>query len=125
VDVDEALDRQDWFMEIEGPQIYVLFQLHDLNSVDRAREFLRSKPPRSAGNDHEDQTSAVVELTLGRFGTAAVLLRWDNEDFPRCFLIVDSGEHSAMHFSLYSDDIKMLADALEQASEDISPSTTG
>jgi hypothetical protein len=123
VDVDEALDRQEWFIQIDGPQFYLYFQLRDLEAVEHALRFLRSKPPGSASTDRV--YAAVNELTLGRFGAASVLLRRDSEDLPRCFLIVDSGEESTIHVTLYSEDIQMLADALEQVSKEISPSTAG
>jgi len=33
ISVDESLDREEWSVEIDGPQTYLTFQLEDLNVV--------------------------------------------------------------------------------------------
>jgi hypothetical protein len=58
-------------------------------------------------------------LQLGCFGSASVILQWDNEDFPRCFLIVGPNARAVLRVSLFSEDIAMLAEALEQVVEDL------
>jgi hypothetical protein len=100
--VDEALDRNDWSLEVEGPQIYLVFQLEDLRALPAALRFLESGP------DGEGT------LTLGRFGSASVSLLWDNEDFRRCFLVVGPKARSTLRVSLGAEDIDMVIQALRR-----------
>jgi len=123
VDVDEILDREEWLMEITGPQVYLCFQLRDLKAVSCALEFLRSELQPDADRRRKDRSRLGEEVILGRFGTATVSLRRDNEDFPRCFLVVGPKARSTLHVSLASEDIQMLADVLEQVSKDIPAGT--
>ncbi len=119
VAVDASLDREDeWNVEIEGPQVYIVFQLGDPGVLGRALEFLRCYrrgPVKAAGQrDRGDD-----DLVLGRFGASAVSLIWDDEDFARCFLVVGAGARSTMRLSLFGDDIDQLTRALEQAVEGV------
>src|SRR5205085_1352999 len=74
--VDESLDRGDWSVEIDGPQVYLVFQLQDLNIISTALRFLLSGPALTQAHGcrgSRDESS----LTLGRFGSASVSLLWD------------------------------------------------
>jgi hypothetical protein len=117
VSVDEALDQEQWFLELDGPETYLVFQLQDLKVIPAALRFLQSSlRPNSIGaaqRNHKDE----VALALGRFGPAAVSLLKDNEDVPRCFLVVGSKGRSVMRLSLAERDIKMLIEALSQVVE--------
>jgi hypothetical protein len=119
VAVDESLDREDeWNIEIEGPQVYIVFQLGDPGVLRRALEFLRCRrrgPVQAAS--HRDRGDD--DLVLGRFGASSVSLIWDDEDFARCFLVVGPQARSTMRVSLYGEDIDQLIQALEQAVEGI------
>src|SRR2546430_1299220 len=82
VDVDEALDREEWSLEIEGPQTYLVFQLHDLPVISKALHFLQSgsfTKCRTSGPDESEENT----LDLGRFGSSSVSLLRDDEGFPR------------------------------------------
>jgi hypothetical protein len=117
VAVDESLGRNEWSMEIEGPQTYLVFQLQDLRTVPKTIDFLRSGLKRCQGR-HKG-ASQEHELHLGRFGSASVSLIWDDEDFPRCFLIIGAKARSVLRLSLESEDIQMLIEALDQVVSDI------
>jgi hypothetical protein len=43
----------------------------------------------------------------------------DNEDFPRCFLVVGSQARSTFRVSLHVEDIQSLIEAFEQVVADI------
>src|SRR5438067_1519342 len=111
VAVDEALDRNAWSLEIEGPQTYLVFQLQDLKVLPAALGFLQSGPRPIRGRDWHGGESS---LTLGRFGSASVSLVWDNEDFLRCFILVGPKARSTLRLSLEAEDIPMLIEALQQ-----------
>jgi hypothetical protein len=116
VAVDEAIDRDEWSLEIDGPQAYLVFQLRDPQVVSEAARFLQSRPgPKQPGGPR----GGVGELVLGRFGSASVSLVWDDEGFSRCFLIVGPKARSTLRLSFDAEDVQMLHDALVQATEDL------
>src|SRR3954447_14354782 len=78
VSVDESLDGNRWFLEIEGPQTYLTFRLRDLEVIPQALHLLHSC--------HGPNLAQESTLELGQFGSSTVTLVRDNEDFPRCFL---------------------------------------
>src|SRR3954453_17563537 len=103
ITVDQSLDRDEWSLEIDGPQTYLVFQLRDLRVIPEALRFLRSGPPsnRAKGHRHSGGESA---LHLGRFGSTSVSLLWDNEDFVRCFIVVGPKARSTLRLSLEAKD---------------------
>jgi hypothetical protein len=118
VAIDEAIDRDEWYIEIEGPHTYLTFQLRDLQAVPDAWRFLHSRLERAEqhsprGNPGDDK------LTLGQFGSTLVSLLWDNEDFPRCFVVVLPEEGSALRVTLEAEDIRKLIEALQQVVTDL------
>jgi hypothetical protein len=115
--VDESVDGEEWSLEIDGPQIYLVFQLRDLKVLQEALHFLRAGI-RSAKTPSR-QTGEEAEITLGRFGSAAVSLIWDNEDFPRCFLVIGPRARATLRLSLEAEDIQMLLEALRQVVQDL------
>ena len=115
--VDASLDRDEWSLEIDGPQTYLVFQLQDLSVIPAALRFLESGPP--SGPRHDSA------LTLGRFGSASVSLVWDNEDFPRCFIVIGPKARSTLRLSLESEDIQMVIEALRQVVRDIPQDSGG
>jgi hypothetical protein len=108
----ESLDADEWSLEIEGPQTYLVFQLRNTGAVAEALRFLESPPSfNSARRRYE---GGDQECTLGRFGSAAVSLLWDNEDFLRCFLVIGPKARSTLRLSLDEEDVRMLANALKE-----------
>jgi hypothetical protein len=123
VAVEEALDReQEWFAELDGPHVYLVFQVVNLEVPSRALKFLRQRlaSPRKAdqplGTGGEDDT-----LTIGRFGSASVSLMWDNEQFPRCFVVIGPKARSTMRLTLQGQEIESLAEALQQVVDELPP----
>jgi hypothetical protein len=113
--VDEALDRDEWSLEIEGPQTYLVFQLQGLHILPAALDFLQSAYPGKVYRRHDDESS----LTLGRFGSATVSLVWDNEDVPRCFIVVGPRARSTLRLTLDEEDIRMWIKALKQVVDEL------
>ena len=114
VAVDESLDRDnEWLAEIEGPTSYLVFQLRDLNVVAEACRFLSARP------NSNRQRSADDTLTIGKFGSATVSLVWDNEQLPRCFIVVGPKARYTARLTLESEDVRMLAEALHQVASDL------
>ena len=111
VAVDESPDAEDWSMEIEGPGIYLVFQLQDPTIIPMALRFLQTGLAENWGKSLERNER---ELHLGRFGSASVSFHWDNEDVPRCFLIVGPKARSTLRLGLGAEDIRMLCKALDE-----------
>src|SRR5437868_5791088 len=85
IDVDESWDGNRFYLEIDTPQTYLTFQLHSLDVIPKFLHFLRS--------DATSSGKSQSPLDLGRFGSASVELRGDNEGSPRCFLVVTPATH--------------------------------
>lgn len=116
VAVDEALDGSAWFLELDGPQAYVVFQLRSPQVVSEAERFLQTCLAAPSAGGRRD---AGRELILGQFGSASVSFIGDDEDFPRCFLVVGPKAKSTLRLSLDGDDLRMLTEALNQVVEDL------
>jgi hypothetical protein len=126
VEVDEALGREDeWSLDIEGPNVYLTFQVLDLGVVGQAVRFLQFPPRGDPQAGRQAGSKPNESLTIGQFGQAPVSLVWDNEEFPRCFLIVGPGLSSTMRLSLQGDDLRMLGEAFRQVGEDLPDGADG
>lgn len=115
VEIDEWPSGEDWQLEIDSPQVYLSCQLSDIAVIERAVELLDSslvvrmpgsKPRYSRNHD---------EVGLGSFNGTAVLLLRDNEDFPRCFIVVGPKSRSTLRVSLDEGSIRALAAAFRDA----------
>jgi len=110
VAIDESLDREgEWSAEIEGPNVYLVLRLRDLEVIAEAFRFLEASATEGG------------TFSLGKFGAASVLLEWDNEPPPRCFLVIGPRARSTMRLSLDGEDVRMLRDALRQVAADLPP----
>jgi hypothetical protein len=103
IDIDQLRDGEELNLQIAGSTLYLAFQLNDLNTTARMAEYLELGP-----------STEEPGLTIGRFGASTVTLRWDNEDFLRCFLTVGVNAQSTMHYNLYENDIKELVEILRE-----------
>ena len=119
--VDEALHRDEWWMEIEGRQTYLTFQLDDLGGIPQVLRFLQAgPPPKQTPGRHEGEEDGGT-IIVGRFGADPVSLLWDNEDFQRCFLVIIAKGGSALRLSLEADDIPMFIEALSRVVAQLPP----
>lgn len=119
IEVDETLDCNEWFLEIEGPQIYLGFQVQELTVLPAALCFLQSGATSVKDRNGQPRHTEKSGFTLGRFGSMSVSLVWDNEDFPRCFLVVGPKATATLRLSLEGEDMGMFIEALRQVVEDL------
>jgi hypothetical protein len=118
--IDESLHREDeWSMELEGPNVYLVFQLRDLRVVPEVIEFLHARCRTPAAPGRRTRSARNEMLTLGRFGTASVSLVGDNEESARCFLLIGPRARSTLRLSLHREDCRMLLEAFRQVAEDL------
>jgi hypothetical protein len=118
VTLDEELDGDEWSLEIDGPLLYLVFQIHDLLVLREALRFLQAAPCLN-GIQNGKCEHLPNEIRLGRFGSASVSLHWDDEDFPRCFIVIGPKARSTLRINLDAEDIRMLGDAFEQVLKDM------
>jgi hypothetical protein len=117
--VDECLDREEWTLEIESQRVYLVLQLEDLGVPAAALSFLQSGLRRGAGANGQQSGGEAQALVLGRFGNLAVSLDWDDEEGPRCFLVIGPHARAMLRLSLDADDIHMWIEALHQVIQDV------
>lgn len=112
--VDESLDREEWLLEIDSPQLYLVLQMQDLNVPGKTLDFLQTGLQNGSTTDGDRRGGEEAGLVLGRFGDAAVSLLWDDEEVPRCFLIIGPNPKATLRLSLDVADIQMWMEALRQ-----------
>jgi hypothetical protein len=110
VSLDESLDCERWWLEIEGPGVYLHFQIHDPTVVSKALRYLQVGMAVDRTKDRKNEDTER-ELRLGHLGSAVVALQWDDEHGPRCFLIICSEGLSALRLSFGTEDIRRLCEA--------------
>ena len=120
--IDESLAcENEWSAEIEGPNMYLVFQLHDLEVIYQALDFLQKhlSDTKSQGRLTRTRQWQEDSLTIGRFGHTSVSLVWDTEDFIRCFLVIGLQAKSTVRFSFQEEDIQMLVEALQEVVQEL------
>jgi hypothetical protein len=116
VSIDESLNHEEeWITQIEGPNVYLTFQLNDIQVVSEVMNFLSQPPHQSSANPHQHSQPSIV---FGKFGETPVSLLWDDEDMERCFLVA-SGNGQCVRITLLQEDINMLKEAFSQVLADL------
>jgi hypothetical protein len=105
--------------DVEGPSVYLSFQLIDLNILDKMIAFLDHHVSANASPRKARASKTEKELAIGNFGQAPVSLIEDNEYEDRCFLVIGPKSSCCMRFPLWGEDIRMILDALRQIREDL------
>jgi hypothetical protein len=121
VAVDELQNRSEWSLEIDGPEVYLVFQLEDLQVIAKAASFLDADCFSRESPDSREQPDEGV-LHLGQFANASVSLVRDDEGFPRYFLVVGLAGRSTLRVTLEGEAISMLRTALREALSDLQSS---
>lgn len=118
VAVEEALDREEWSFEIDGPGTYLTFQLRGLQAVSDALAYLQARTGREAGEAGRGGPAADA-LPLGHFGSASVSLALDDEAPPCCFIVVGPKARSTFRVALGMEDVSEVIQSLEQVVADL------
>jgi len=118
IDIDEIINRDEYLMELNGPNLYFVFQLINLESVSRMAQYLREGVRRKKAGQNSTDDPEV--LTIGHFDSNEVCLIWDHEESIRCYLALQPDANSAMQFMFDESDIGDLLVALDQVLRDLS-----
>jgi hypothetical protein len=120
VAVNESLELPgEWLLELDGPTIYLVFQLRDLGVIGDTVGFLQQGLGAPRDTDRRPRLKGDGALSLGTFGKSGVWLLWDDESPLRCFLLITAGEKSSLRLTLWQDDVEMLLEALRQVAKDL------
>jgi hypothetical protein len=118
VSVDETISgTKRWFAQIEGPSVYVSFEVPSPHIIGDAVRFLA--PPHDDGREFISSARGRGGLCMSKSQGIPVSLVRDDEYADRCFLIVGPGDKPVVRYSFAGEDMENLLEALRQANQDI------
>jgi len=118
ISVDQAISgRPRWFAQIEGPSVYLYFEIRSLNVVGEAARLLSEETGGLRAVAANGKPNGP--LTLGKDKSAPVRLLRDDEFEDRYFLVVEAKNGAVARFTIAGNDRAQLADCLRQINVDI------
>ncbi|HVC94250.1 MAG TPA: hypothetical protein VND64_11195 [Pirellulales bacterium] len=116
--IDQTTSGTDrWFAQIEGPSVYLYFEIPSLGIIDQAMEFLACCPGKAGRNPAHNSQGGT--LPLGASKSMQVNLIRDDEFSDRYFLVIEPKHELSIRFTLTGDDLKNVENALLQAKDDL------
>lgn len=110
--------EQRWFAQIEGPSVYLYFEVESSDVIRKMLEFLTAQT--NVGGGSLDVAAPLNgELVLSKSTEEPVTLMRDDEFSDRYFLVVETASESIVRITIGDTDLKMLERALRQAREDL------
>jgi hypothetical protein len=117
--VDETISgAARWFAQVEGPGVYVYFEIQSPKIIDAIIEFIEIHI-NVKGGARSDLVAGNGSLDLGGFGCAPVSLVWDDEDKDRCFFTIGTAAQATLRMTLSAGDLAELVGALRQVRDDL------
>ena len=115
--IDQTVSGPDrWFAQVEGPSVYLYFEIPSLEVVDQAIELLGFRRETGKNAAHAARNGT---LALGTSGSTQVKLVRDDEFPDRYFLVIEPKDGLCIRFTLANDDLTHVIDALRQVKEDL------
>jgi hypothetical protein len=116
--VDETISGTErWFAQIEGPSVYISFEIPSPQIVGEAVRFLA--PPHDEERDPLSSARGHGGLRISKDPGIPVSLVRDDEYEDRGFIIVGEGHSPVVRYSFAGEDLENLVEALRQANQDI------
>jgi hypothetical protein len=120
IDLDETTSGEaKWFVQIEGPAVYLYFQIPSPATIDSLLQFLDRHPVPLDGEQTLESNGIDDSLRIGNFGRTAVTMIRDNEFPDRCFLVLGPSGESCVRLALSGEELRMFTEALRQVREDL------
>jgi hypothetical protein len=117
--IDETISgAATWFAQIEGPQVYIYFEIPSPKIIDQTIGFIE----RHTDPDQPLPLGSATQcgsLRLGSFGRSPVALVWDDEDRNRCFFVIGRTVQPMIRITLLDGDLDEFTQALRQVREDL------
>lgn len=119
VDIDESLSgEQRWFLQIDGPAMYLHCEVEHPRIVDAIISFLSVQPGNNGG--FSKQTSCHHgELEITHRSENRVALVWDTDANDRCAVLVSGPAEFCARFILERGDLQDLIGALRQVHDEL------
>ena len=120
VDIDESAGVPvKYFAQVQGPAIYLNFEVASLQIVSTALDFLKRSSCTPRSSNGAATPVGIKPLRIGTFGRTPVNLIWDDEFADRCFLSVGVSGKYCLHVTLTGEQIRHLCEALRQVESDL------
>ena len=107
-----------WFAQIEGPSVYLYFEVPSLETVRQAIRFL-AELPDEAGRNIAPAAACDSAFVLGGNKSTRINLVRDDECDDRYFLVLEAINGPLVRFTVTGEDLTHLTEALRQARDDI------
>jgi len=107
-----------WFVQIEGPQVYIYFEIPSPKVIDQTIAFIE----RRAEADQVLSPGLAAQsgsLCLGALGCLPIMLEWDNEDRNRWFFVIGQTVQPTVRISILDGDFDEFTQALRQVREEL------
>jgi hypothetical protein len=116
VAIDETLaGPRRYFAQIEGPSVYLYFELATVKAIDEALDFF-SVHPRDARAKPFDKNG---KLSVAKNADAQISLTRDNEYDDRYFLVIEAKSGPHVQFTIADDDLSHIVKALRDAKDNL------
>jgi len=117
--VDETISgAAKWFAQIEGPQVYIYFEILSPKMIDQTIGFIE----RHTDADQVLPPGLATQsgsLCLGTFGRLPIALVWDDEDRNRWFFVIGQTVQPTVRITILDGDLDEFTQALRQVREDL------
>jgi hypothetical protein len=103
------------FAQIEGPSVYLYFEIPTVQLIDDALDFL-------GAHSRDAQTRVFAKngtLSLVKNADTQVCLIKDDEFDDRYFLVIEARSGPLVRFTITDDDLRHLVKALRDAKDDL------
>ncbi len=118
IDIDQTTCGSDrWFAQIEGPSMYMRFELPSLEIINQAIQLLSGIDGEARRNANTGKRNGT--LTLGDKKTTQLTLLRDDEYADRYFLLVEPRNGPLIRLTLTGQDAMHLNNALCQVKQEI------
>lgn len=119
IDLDESTSgAEKWFLQIEGPALYLYFQVSGATAIHNILAFF--EVASSQNSDELAISGRCSELEIGRFGASPVLLISDFTSSPSITVCIAGGEGSTARLSIPKSEWSDVVDALRQIRDSLS-----
>jgi hypothetical protein len=119
VAIDETTSGdQRWFAQIEGPSVYLHFEIESPHVINKVLAFLTEQKKAGSGS-HGTWSQRNGELVIGKSEEEPVTLVRDDEFPDRCFLVAETNMKLIVRVTIGGRDLRLLEKALRQAKEDL------
>ena len=119
VDLDETLTGEHkWFLQIDGPPLYLNAQVTDPAVVDHILHFFDVHSAH-AHNDDLNRSPNNGEFKVNCADQSAVSLLWDGDSNDRCIVSINAGADLHAQLFINRGDVDDLVTALRQVREDL------